>query len=680
MQELGAARRAFSRACVLDPNHVQARIALAGVCVELGDPAEAVVVCRQAVAIDPSDKQSLFSLAVALEANGASEEALDNYDAALRIAPDFHDARKNRGALLVVLGRAAEAVENNLALAKSLPFSHDAQFNLGESLLAAKRFPEAVKVLGRAISLSPINAKFLLHTGFALAQCERFSEAQQMLDRAAELDPALQRTYRLSIFGEEKGDAQCGDARLDARTLFLLRHYDAIERCNWRERDHFISKFSELIREAGAAPMTERALGFRAMAMGLDGGLQLSLARQIAAGVQSLLGEQSAPCADRQHPRGAERRVRIGYLSPYFRSHPTGLLAQSLFAWHDREQFEIVAYALGGDDGSEVRKKIADDCDRFVDLDFLDDDAAARKITEDGIDILVDLMGYADKSRPGILARRPAQIQISWLEYIATTGAPWIDYLIIDSVSLPVEEFPNFSEAVIHVPDGRCLCSYAADTPREAPHTRLAAGLPASGMVLGAMHNAYKIEPQVFSVWMRFLKIRPDAVLYLLDTFPEAKSNLTSEAIARDIDPGRIFFAPRVSHEEHLARLQLVDLMLDTPQCNGGTTTADALVAGVPVLTCMGKAIAQRMAASMLSSAGMNNLITESLEAYESLGASLLTEAGRLDEVKQQLRAARSTAPFFFPRKWVQHYEKALILAWQRHCAGALPVSFEVKA
>lgn len=679
MQDFDAARRAFSKACSLDSNHVQARIALAKVSIELGDTLGAVAACLQAVKIDPAQHQSWFSLAVAQEADGAPEAALASYDHALSVSPDFADALKNRGALLLALGRVEEAIQNNNALAAKIPFAYDAQFNLGESLLAARRFPEAARALCRAVSLAPGNVRGLLHAGFALAQCERFAEAQQLLDQAAQLDQVQLRHYRQAIFGDEKGDAQRMAAHLDARVLFLLRHYDQIERCNWSEREHFIARFSQFIRESQKIPMTERSLGFRAMAMGLDGDLQLALARQIAAGVRKAAGGKNVPLSTARTSRAPKERIRIGYLSPYFRNHPTGLLAQSLFAWHDRRQFEVVAYALGGDDGSSVRQEIASSCDRFVVLDTPDEEAAAQRIADDRIDVLVDLMGYADQSRPGILARRPAPVQISWLEYVATTGADWIDYLVVDEICIPEEESSNFSEALIRVPDGRCLCSYAISAPSEAMPARQDVGLPDNGLVLGALHNAFKIDPDTFAVWMRLMALRPDAVLYLLEMRPEAMECLRRVAHASGIDPGRLIFAQRVSHDDHLSRLRWVDLMLDTPQCNGGTTTADALVAGVPVLTCIGRTFSQRMAASMLTTAGLGCLIVKDLAEYELLGTGLLTDGVRLDEVKRKLRAARSFAPFFAPQQWVLHYEKALAQAWRRHAAGEAPASFRVE-
>jgi predicted O-linked N-acetylglucosamine transferase (SPINDLY family) len=675
MSKLDAARDAFLRAAVLDPQNVQSRFALATVCLALGDAKAAVAACLAAADLAPDAPDAWFSLGVAYEASGSKEAALDAYTRALQFSPDHAGALNNRRVLLVASGRIDDAVAQCRTVVARKPFSVEAQFNLGETLSEAHDFVESTRVFGRAANLSPGDARVALHYGFALAQLERFAEAQRQLDHAASVDAALVHEYRKTIFGEEQGDTP----RLDARALYLLRHFDQIERCDWAERTYFLERFSLLIAEADTSPLTERALGFRAMAMGLDADLQLALARQIAEGVMAAAGENAVSqpffaCASRLN-----QRIRVAYISPDFRNHPTGMLARSLFAWHDRNRFEVIAYALGGDDHSELRQQIVDGCDQFIDLDSLDDDAAARRMANDSIDILVDLVGYSDKARPGILARRPAPVQISWLAYVATMGAPWIDYFLADLVALPSAASSAFSEAIIRVPDGLFMCSYAGDSLPEPPSDRRSAGLPESGLVLGAMHNSYKIDPQIFSVWMRFLELRPDAVLYLLDSSAEMKVNLMAEASARGVDPARLLYAAKLPHQAHLSRLQLIDLMLDTPQCNGGTTTADALVAGVPVLTCAGKTVAQRMAASLLTAAGQHHMITSSLETYESLGRELLMDERRLTDLRWQLGLARTSAPFFSPLRWVGNYEEGLWRAWQRHCAGETVQSFEVK-
>ena len=679
MRQFDAARGAFLRAAELDCCHLQSRIALAMVYIDLGNAKAAIAACLDATVIAPDHPDAWFSLGVAQEANSAKEAALAAYDHALRLAPDHHGAIKNKRALLLAVGRFDEAVVQSRTVARKRPYSVDAQFDLGESLSAAQDFSEAARVFGRAASLAPRNARVALHYGFALAQLERFAEAQAQLDHAANLDSALLRQYRQSIFGAEQGDAAVAVSRLDARVLVLLRHFDQIERCNWAERDAFISQFSGLLEKGAAPALNERALGFRALAMGLDPALQFTLARGIAAGIEAVLPEAMQLPFHAVHHKNIHSHIRIGYISASFRAHPVALLLGDLFSRHDRNRFEVIGYSIGSDDGGEPRRKIAADCDNFVDLVQLNDGEAAQRIATDSIDVLVDITGYLDQARPGILARRPAPVQVSWMDYLATTGASWIDYVVADAVSLPDDLARHFSEAVIRMPRGIYLCAYADRVLRSQPDRSLM-GLPEDGLVLGALHNHYKIEPTIFAIWMKLLLVSEKAVLWLLDGRPESKAALRAGALKHGVAPARLVFAPKVPHEEHLARLQVIGLSLDTPQCNGGTTTADALAAGVPVLTCAGGTLMQRVAASLLHAAGQDELITYDLVQYESLARDLVLNPRRLQRARERIAEARATALFFSPEKWLRHFESGIQQAWDRHCAGLPPGDIKVEA
>ena len=675
MQQLAAAKEALTQAAQLEPQHLQAHFALAAVCLEAGDVHAALAASEQAAAMAPNDTQACFNLAVAQEAAGQSEQALDAYDRAIVLLPTYADAHKNRIALLQREGKTEAAVASAQAFVKRQPFSPDAQFSLGDALLKALRHAEAAGAFARAVTLQPNNAQARLLTGFALAQCERFDEAQRALDRAAALDPTLLASYRESIFGRE---GRAPVSRLDARVLFLLRHYDAIERCEWGARDYFLQRFAELIDQSGDEPLTERALGFRAMTMGLALPLQLSLARQLASGIEkppALPGGSASLLPS----RAGAPRIRIGYVSPDFRDHPTGRMVADLFSWHDRNRFQIHGYLLGNGDQSEVRKKVESACDKFVDLNGVDDAQAARMIRDDGIDILVDLAGYTDMSRPGIFARRPAPLQISWLGYVATMGAPWIDYLVADPIALPPEHEPFYSEAPLRMPAGQYLCSYA-NAVLDVPPTRGDVGLPDTGRVLGAMHNAYKIDPEIFALWMRILISNDDAVLWLLDCGTTANANLRAHARSHGVDEMRLIFAARIPHAQHLARMQLVDLVLDTPQCNGSSTIADAMGGGVPTIACLGEIFAQRMAASLLSAAGQDHLIARDLKQYESLANEFLRDPLRLVDERARIKAARQHALFYRPQDWVQYLENGLLRAWRDCCDGRSPRAIEVRA
>lgn len=672
MGQLAPARQDLQRASQLDAVNLQVWFALAAVCLELGDVPIAQSACQSALALAPGNADPWFSLGVCQERNGDVDDALSSYARVLQLDRKHQGALKNRLGLLRVQGRIGEAYECARAYASAYPYSSDAQFSLGETCLQAGENAKAVAAFGRAVQLAPKNPRFVLHEGFALAMSERFADAQRCLDRAAAMDPELIRQYRASIFNERSASPV---ARLDARALFLLRHYDRIECCDWADRTYFLQRFVELIDEGAAtSPLSERALGFRAMAMGVDLRVQRSLATQLAA---ALVAEPVSPRAVADSAQG--RRLRVGYVSPDFRMHPIGLMTSRLYGWHDRSRFEVHCYALGGNDGSAIRRTIERESEHFVLLDDLPDAEAAQRIADDGIDVLVDLAGYTESSRPGIFARRPAPVQISWLGYSATMGAPWIDYLIADDVCVPPEHETGYSEALLRMPAGQYLCSYAAD-PLSPPPTRADAGLPENARVLAALHAHYKIDPEVFVLWMRLLQRHPDTVLWLLAPNAETSRRLLQVAREMCVDPGRLVFAPKVPHAQHLARLQHAVLMLDTPQCNGSTTVCDALVAGVPVVSCLGATLAQRMGGSVIHAAELSQWLVEDLTAYEQRADELLRDSALLSAARQSLAEARTGALFFRPRDWARHLEAGYIEVWRRHVAGEAPCAIRVFA
>ncbi|MEI7429454.1 MAG: hypothetical protein WCL27_03290, partial [Betaproteobacteria bacterium] len=231
---------------------------------------------------------------------------------------------------------------------------------------------------------------------------------------------------------------------------------------------------------------------------------------------------------------------------------------------------------------------------------------------------------------------------------------------------------------LIRLPVGIYLCAYA-NNQREVPPARSSLGLPEDAVVLGVMHNHYKIDPSVFAIWMRLLAANNKAILWFLDGHAETKAALCASALQQGVEPERLIFAPKVHHGDHLARLQQVDLSLDTPQCSGGTTTADALSAGVPVLTCAGSTLMQRLAASLINAAGMADLITSDLAEYESRGLELLISPARLNQERDKLAQARTTALFFSPERWLRHFETGIQRAWEHHCAGQAPKKIRVE-
>jgi protein O-GlcNAc transferase len=378
------------------------------------------------------------------------------------------------------------------------------------------------------------------------------------------------------------------------------------------------------------------------------------------------------------HSRSLDGRLRIGYLSNDFRNHATSHLMKSLFSLHDRANFEIFAYSFGADDNSEYRRYISASCEHFQDIINLSIEESARQIFNDGIHILIDLKGYTAGSRNGILALRPAPIQVNYIGFPGTMGADLIDYIIGDATVTPPEFVDSFSEKLVTLPHSYFVNDHQ-QVISSTPITRSQYNLPESAFVFCCFNNNYKIDPLIFDVWMRILANVPGSVLWLLVRFPVVEDNLRREAQARGISSDRLIFAEYHEKPEHLARHQLADLFLDTLYYNAHTTASDALWAGLPVITCPGKTFASRVAASLLTAVGLPELITNNLEQYEELAIHLAHSPAELSQLKQKLAANRTTYPLFDTPRFTRNLEQAYRAMWETYAAGKLPQAIDVR-
>ena len=352
-----------------------------------------------------------------------------------------------------------------------------------------------------------------------------------------------------------------------------------------------------------------------------------------------------------------------------------GQLAAGLFERHDRARFEITAYSLSRDDGSEHRQRLRAAFEHFVDAETLPAAALAQRIADDGIEILVDLSGYTGGARSEVLALRPAPLQVGYLGYPGPMQADFIDYTIADAVVAPEAELGAIREAVVHMP----ACYQANDdrqpTAAETP-SREAEGLPRAGFVFCCFNQSFKIERETFAAWMRILGAVPGSVLWLFASNTEVEARLRAAAAAQGVDPARLVFARWARRPEHLARQRLADLFLDTYHYNGHTTDSDALWAGVPLLTRSSEAFAGRVGASLLHAIGLPELVVESLEDYERLAIELARDPARLAALRARLEANRHTAPLFRTEDFTRALERAYDHIWAQQLAGAAPRFF----
>src|SRR6185369_7371278 len=442
----------------------------------------------------------------------------------------------------------------------------------------------------------------------------------------------------------------------------------AIKLCDWDKRALFGSDLNEHVRGKKSIVSPFLLLGYRD-----DPKLQLQCAKNY---IDYIVPAPPQPIWNGQTWRND--KLRVAYVSGDFNSHPVAFLAAELFEKHDRSKFEFIGISFGMDDGSEMRRRLVAAFDRFYDVRSISDSTVAKLLGELQADIAIDLTGYTQNERPAIFAHRPAPIQVNYLGYPGTMGAPFIDYVIADKIVAPFELQPHFSEKIVHLPD----CYQANDTKRKiaarAP-TRQEAGLPDQAFVFCCFNNSWKITPEVFDVWMRLLHQVEDSVLWLLSDKGGAGRNLRAQAQRHGIDPSRIVFASQMPPDEHLARHALADLFLDTLPYNAHTTASDALWTGLPLVTCIGVAVAGRVAASILHAASVPELITANLAEYEGLALKLAKDPARLAAMRAKLVRNRDTCALFNTDRFARHIEAAFVTMWETWQRGEKPKSFSVE-
>ncbi|EHR69896.1 hypothetical protein BurJ1DRAFT_1023 [Burkholderiales bacterium JOSHI_001] len=379
------------------------------------------------------------------------------------------------------------------------------------------------------------------------------------------------------------------------------------------------------------------------------------------------------PGSDRQ----PGQRLRVGYLSGDFHQHATAWLMVELLEAHDHRRFDVQAFSYGPDDGGPLRDRVRYSVDGFTDLSTLDDVQAAQRLHAAGLDILVDLKGYTAGTRTALMGWRTAPVQVNYLGYPGSMGGHICDYLVSDAFVTPPEAAGHYSEALALMPHSYQPHGHAGALP--AATTRQDAGLPEGALVLCNFNQAYKFTPQVFGLWCELLERAPGSVLWLLAD-EQAQGNLRQEALARGINPHRLVFAPPLPQAQHLARLALADLVLDTLPYNAHTTASDALWAGVPVLTCAGDTFAARVAGSLLHAVGLPELVTHRLDDYVALGHALLARPRRLRAVRARLARLRADAALFNVPAYARSLESLYEAMWARHAAGLAPATLHASA
>jgi protein O-GlcNAc transferase len=670
---------------------------------------EALASCNQAIALKPDDAEGYYNRGNVLKGLKQFDEALGSFQQAIVLKPRYARAYNNRGLVLQEMKRPDAALASFDQAIALEPDNADTFYNRGNALRELKRLDEAVASYDRAVALDPYNAKAFNNRGNTLQELNRFDEAVTSYDRAITLAPdyleafnnrgvtlqalnlldealasydqalALKSEYadgfinrgtalqELKRFREAVASYDRALALLPDHRYALTGLADCVMKlCDWTRQSQLAGRVRRHVIEDKSCIYPFLLLGYSD-----DASLQLTCARNYIQDQQF-----GSPQSLSSGATWLNDKIKISYLSSNFRTHASAHLAE-LFERHDRSRFEVIGVSFGLDDGSEMRARLAAAFDQFIDVRSMRDEEVAKLLSDWQIDIAVDLNGHTQDARPGILAYRPAPVQINYNGFPGTIGAEFIDYIIADAIVLPFDQQPNYSERFVHLPD----CYWIQDRKRliaERTPTRLEVGLPPEGFVFCCFNNQWKITPPVFDIWMRLLKSVGGSVLWLFHDNKDAEANLRNEAMARGIDPVRLVFAGHLPLDEHLARHRLADLFLDTLPYNAHTTAADALWSGLPVLTCRGRTFAGRVAASMLNATGLDELVTYGLEEYESLALRLATDGALLRGIRERLEQNRLRSPLFDADRYCRHIETAYMTMWELWQRGEKPRSFSV--
>lgn len=631
----------------------------------------------RACALVPDDPQAWLISGPILEALGNGKEALARYERALELNQDWQPALLNRGALLMGIGLHRQALENYRRLVSLFPHQADSYFNLAEAQLACGDFEDAITSCRRTLELNPWHVGANIDLALALSMQGEYDAARREFAASLTLDrDAAEEHFQRAMTA---GGSGAGLAlHQHPADLFLWQHGELQKTCDWRYRDRLVSGMAARAADLESGAQTAQpfpAVYFHSLSLPISASQQLSLARGVAAGIAQRAGD-GPPVRSPTRYRHMSGPLRIGYISPDYCLHPVAYLHWRQMALHDRVRFRVFAYSLSPDDGSEIRERVKSACDEWRPCENDTVQMTAARIRYDGIHVLVDLSGYTRATRPEILALRPAPIQVAYMGMPATSGASFIDYRITDRLTTPLDQADKWPErlAFLH----GTLFMYNNEQEIATTPRRKDVGLPHEAFVFCCFNSMFKIEPEVFEIWMRLLHRIPGSVLWMLSDNEAARDNLRHEALARGVAAERLVFAPFLPFAEHLARYALADLFVDTFFYGAHTTAADALWCGLPVLTCLGQTMASRQAASIVNAAGLPEMIATSHPEYEERAFYLATHPVELATIRARLMENRANCLLFDTESRVREIEFAYEAMWKRHADGMPPESFTV--
>jgi len=658
LNEKGLALECYSTAIHLNPSYGDAFFNKGNILRDLGKMEEALVCYNKAIEINSDNVDQFINRGNLLRDLDCSSEAIESFNAAIKMSPGYAHAYNNRGNAALDLGQVELALADYSLAISFDPTYAQAYNNRGNAFRLLFNVERAQENYQRATYLDPAFPDVYNNIGVVLMESFLTLASVESFDRAIELNPSFTDAYfnKANALRDLKLFKQSIQEYKKALTIKpeyeylrgLLLH-SQMQICDWsRSNEHTRALVASIDRGEKCSPPFP--------VLGLVDSPELQLKAATLWAQTKFPSSPDAFTITNPCTSADKGLIRIGYFSSDFRDHPVSYLMADLFEHHDRSRFEIIAFSLGPKKRDAMRERLERSFDIWVESFGHSDDAVVRRARELQIDIAVDLGGFTKNSRTGIFAKRVAPVQVSYIGYLGTMGAPYIDYLLADEIVIPKESRPFYSERIAYLP------IYQANDSRRKmsikPISRDELGLPKNAFIYCCFNTNYKITPTVFASWMRILLAVKDSVLLIYADTDEVKSNLRFEAARHLVNPERIHFADRVAQPEYLRRYTLADLFLDTSPYNAGTTASDALWSGLPVLTLMGQSFASRMASSLLVALGIRELITHSLAQYEALAIELGQSPQKMRRIREQLRIQKENSSLFNTQKFTANLER----------------------
>ena len=617
------------------------------------------------------DAETLFQQAAHLHGQGKLAEAEVVYEKLLKTHPKHVNGLHMRGALFHQMGRVQDSVASIEQAAELDPDDPALMNNFGNALKDAARFDEAHKAYDRAIELKPDYAEAHTNKGILWRALLKNRKAAECFVKAMELDPK------------------------DARPAFslgniyvMLRRYEEAYACF--ARAHSLDPDIEML--TGSWLLMKQQLGdwenweetYKRMVDGFEAGrltahpfgtLTTPLPAMERRRYAELYCSRVYPDPGKSYWNGERYnhdKIRIGYLSADFREHAVSYLTAEIYEYHDRSRFEVHGFSVHPGKPCEIRTRLENAFDHFYELTETPDQDVAQLIRDLEIDILIDLGGHTAGARTGVVLYRPAPAQISYLGFPGTMGASFIDYIIADERLIPPDQQDYYSEKVVYLPE----CYQPSDTRRKVASkipSRADLGLKEDAFVFCSFNNTFKITPDIFDVWMRILKRTEGSQLWLVELADRVKTNFAKEAEKRGVSGDRIVFASHAPYPEHLARHKCADLFLDCFHYNAGTMASEALWMELPLLTMPGDNFSKRMASSLLTTLGLDELIVPDLKTYEDRAVALAQNPAELARIRDKLSKAKQQSPLFDMARYTKNLEAAYEQIADRSRKGLSP-------